>query len=792
MGPAYRPGNHVLKRPADSRLPSVPRKEDALAAVFPKPWVVVLDSVRAGLAKAVKLLAILDGAVLAVSVLLALLVGAGVYRLRLALALQDATSGWAGEPVAAAAVFRQLGADALLALSVALLVQAVVLSAAPRKGSERSLSTVVRSGAGWLLLSLLLLTWGLACQSHYSTLLAMGTGLTAELLRESLNPAALREAAALLLPYEVALLMLPLLMTVLLTIGLRRWQRFYPVRWLGGLLLLLVPGLVGLGELQSVEPLPKAMLHHPVGFVVAELLHSRNTRQPHSPMALVGGTAHAAAATAVAAPVVSDAEPAAGDPSDAPEDAPTDDAAVLTGAPLELPLALTSPLFAHPVSERPIRKRLPALSASAPKAFNIVVILMESTGFDYALKPVGDAGVAMPFLQSLTQRGYFLANHYSPGNSSPRGIASLLSGLYVLPEVGIFDVRKDNHLPSLTSYLGARYQRFLVTPASLDWYFPHAFLQHSGWSELFGYHALPIRKNAPGGRSHARDEAETVSFFLQRLTTAATEAAGNPFVGVYYSFVAHWPYPDYGEATHFQKPIRPLNAYLNNLRYLDQQIERIFIKAKELNLDQNTIFVIAGDHGEGFGQHPHNYTHSRQSYNENYRTPALIINPQLFPPKVITAPTSHVDILPTLLDALGVAYDSRRLQGESLFQEQLSRKYIFLYGNENTVSSISEDQIKLQISFKDKSCWAFDLKVDSGENKRLKCDAYNEQRLALIEYRKNQQIALRRYNAQMQALPPGSPPPALPTQQVRASADGAQDAGPVATVAQQTGRQRAN
>ena len=156
MGPAYRPGNHVLERPADSRLPSVPRKEDALAAVFPKPWVVVLDSVRVGLAKAVKLLAILDGAVLAVSVLLALLVGAGVYRLRLALALQDATSGWAGEPVAAAAVFRQLGADALLALSVALLVQAVVLSAAPRKGSERSLSTVVRSGAGWLLLLLLL------------------------------------------------------------------------------------------------------------------------------------------------------------------------------------------------------------------------------------------------------------------------------------------------------------------------------------------------------------------------------------------------------------------------------------------------------------------------------------------------------------------------------------------------------------------------------------------------------------------------------------------------------------
>jgi membrane-anchored protein YejM (alkaline phosphatase superfamily) len=299
----------------------------------------------------------------------------------------------------------------------------------------------------------------------------------------------------------------------------------------------------------------------------------------------------------------------------------------------------------------------------------------------------------------------------------------------------------------------------------LDWYFPHSFLEHSGFSELWGYHALPVRHNAPGGRAHARDEAETVSFFLRRfdeLVPAGKPAA--PTVAVYYSFIAHWPYPDYGEATHILKPVRPINNYYNNLRYLDQQIERIFNHLKERNLLDDTIVVIAGDHGEAFGQHAHNYTHSRASYNENYRTPALIYNPRLFPPRVFTAPTSHVDVLPTLLDAMGVAYDGRWLQGESLYQDRFRRKYIFLYGNEDTVSSISEDLIKLQISFKHNSCWVFDLKVDSDERKPLSCAPHKEQQQALLLYRNNQRIALRRLNQKGQlhgsaSLVPAPVPP---------------------------------
>ncbi len=700
----------------------------------------------------------------ALAVLGALLVSAVAYRLRLTQALRDPAAGWGGEPVPWLAMLRQLGADAMLAAGGAALVLALAQLGSRLPGRWQTGARAV----GMAVLFLLLLAWGALCQSHQSTLLATGSGLSIELLRESLALAALREALLLLLPGELAFLLLPLLAFALLLLVRRARARQVVARCLLGLTA--AAGMWALGA--PAAALPESLLHHPVGFVAADAWRTHRAHSRPGPQVASAGPQPTATADAVD-PAAPEAAPEA-----APGDEPPADAPSPIGAAADLVLALPAPQFAHPEGERPIRKLVPAAAGARP--YNILWVLMESTGLDYALKPTpgSDGKVAMPFLQSLTQQGYFLSNHFSAGNSSPRGIFSLLSGLYVMPEVAIFDVRKDVYLPSLGSYLGARYQRFLVTPASLDWYFPHSFLLHSGFGELWGYHALPVRKNAPGGRAHARDEAETVSFFLHRLDELAASASSpatgdkaappsSPFAAVYYSFIAHWPYPDYGESTHLLKPVRPLNNYYNNLRYLDQQIERIYDHLKQKNLLEDTIVVFAGDHGEAFGQHQHNYTHSRASYNENYRTPALLLNPRLFPPRVFTAATSHVDILPTLLDALGLAYDPKRLQGESLYQDKFRRKYIFLYGNEDTVSSISEDLIKLQISFKNNACWAFDLKLDPEEKRHLSCLSYKEQQQALLLYRNNQRVALRRYNREAQATAGPTAAPSPPPVAVR-------------------------
>lgn len=699
--------------------------------------------------------------------LVALLIGTLFYRLRLAAALADPRL-WAGDPIPQGQVLRQLLPDGFLTLTVGAAGLLLAL-AAGRLGRRWPR---LAQAAGVLVWTVLLFLYGMLCQAQRGTLLATGTGLTLELLREALEPAALAESMHLLdgsdlvgvvLPPLVFLLARPLLGRLVRRTGHTPIapQQLGTRAVTGGLVAAL--GLACLAALVPAAPIGEAALHHPVGALCAELLR----RGPSVP------TGAAAAATSPG-PEASPGADRGDDPGDTRDDAADHASGSVAIGPIAAPptMELTGPLFLRDPAGPPIKKQLPD---AGPRPRNVLVILMESTGVDYALKPQPDGRVAMPFLADLGRRGTLLANHFSAGNSSPRGIFSLMSGLYVMPEVAIWDVRKDVRLPSLVSYLGGGRRAFLVTPASLDWYFPHAFMQHAGFDELWGYHALPVRRNAPGGRSHARDEGETVGFFLKRL--AETRAAGAPFVAVYYSFVAHWPYPDYGDDTHFLSPTRPQNLYYNNLHYLDKQIERIYKKCEELGLIEDTIIAIAGDHGESFGQHPHNYTHSRMSYNENFRTPALLLHPRLFPPRRVTEPTSHVDFAPTLLDGMGVSYDPHFLQGESLFQDRFQRRYIFLYGNEDTLSSISNELIKMQISLRDNSCWVFDLKTDPGETKRLSCQLYRSQQEALLTYRKSQPASLRRYNEYMRR---GGTlqPPALPQQPA------SRPTAPGATVAQ--------
>lgn len=674
-----------------------------------------------------------------------------LYRLRLGLTLGDT---FASEvPLPLRAVLRQLGADTLFCLGVAALIflgaQLCGLSGLFTSDGHRRVARPLRA-VGYGGLGLLLLLCGVLAQTQHGVFFSTGNGLTAELLRESLELNAIREIVSILSPLEHTVILFPVLAFLLLRLAPQRLRQ--GLEWgtsaLAGLALLLA-------LLLPAAPLPEALLHHPVAYVLIDLAH-------HSQKRSLLGEANAAATRdgqtldpkLLLPPTDGDGPP--------PEDDEANAAWLLRDG-AELPsLALTSSPFV--VDDKAAKKTLPAAAGRRP--YHILYIVMESTGFDLALRSLGGAAtqrgddVAMPFLRTLSTQGYFLANHYASGNSSPRGIFSLLSGLYVMPEVAIFDVSKNNYLPSLSSYLGPRYRSFLVTPGSLDWYFPQAFLLHSGLSELWGYHALPVKKTAPGGRAHARDEAESVSFFLRRLDEQL--ATGQPVLSVYYSFVAHWPYPDYGPTTHVAHPGRPQNAYCNNLRYLDQQIERIYKHLQARRVLDDTIVVLAGDHGEAFGQHAHNYTHSRMSYNENVRTPALLLNAGLFPPRVVTQPTSHVDVLPTLLDALGLSYDESRLQGESLFRERFRRKYIFFYGNEDTLSSVSAEDMKLQIGLRDGSCWAFNLRSDPEERHRLSCGgspALKEQQTATLLYRRHQATALRRYN---QLAKRGLPPLATP------------------------------
>jgi len=396
-----------------------------------------------------------------------------------------------------------------------------------------------------------------------------------------------------------------------------------------------------------------------------------------------------------------------------------------------------------------VRNQMKPVKFLPPKnnhPWNIVFFIMESVGTRYMFDTSSGNPMPMPFLHRISKESWHLKRHYTSSNISTKAIFSLLSGLYDFFNQETFGIRSDASVPSIHNFLAESYDRFLVTPSPIKWYFPTEFVKNSGLTEMHYFENLNFRIKEELhslGRYIGRDEVQTVDFFIQRM-----DKAREPFLGIYFSFTAHLPYFDYGPEYHIVKDDgRAISRYYNTLNLLDHMIKRIYDHLQKQGLLERTILVIVGDHGQAFGQHhPDNYMHHRYSYNENLETPAIIYQPALFRPKTFEIPTSHVDILPTLLDAMRIPCDPLLFDGESLFNHQLGRKYIFFYGHEGSISSLDTEQIKVQYSLKKNRCWAFDLKMDPGEKNPLDCSSYKLQLEALHQFVNDHDSSLIQYN----------------------------------------------
>ena len=675
---------------------------------------------------------------LALQVLAALLLFGLLYRARLYYALSGHGVRPLGfRPSAYSLVFlsKYYWGELLVALIFA---QATWVAQTAVETLRRPRVRVAARVFGLVLLHVAFAAIAIICQSHLSLMFSMNVGLSYEAMVEGLTAGGFGESFRLIRWVDYLFLLSPWLLLWGLVALPDRIDRYRnraaaALALVSTLALVLQPG-------RGSPAVPLAIRRSPVWFTALDTLRTRRGRGGFSiaPAKLAGAPRPALAARTKGAPPVAPRPPAQ-----------------------RRSVQLVDPLFVVPkLLSRGVHGAdggaVPKVSGAKPapagadRRWNLVVVVMESVGARYLfrvsdrrLPPHMRARVPMPFVQRLSRRATFLANHYSPSNSSARSVFSIFSGMYPMPEVAMFSTKRRTILPSLFSLLPRDYQRFLVSPASLSWYFPRYYLRASGLEEMYGLRRLKQVKLRHTGMARTRDEPETTGFFIRRMARAK-----EPFVGVYVSFVAHYPYPDYGGEYRLLPPTRNYHRYLNNLRLLDRQIERIVGGLESTGRMERTIVMLVGDHGEAFGQHKGNWTHSRWSYNENFQTPAILYQPALFSPRRVERLTLHIDLLPTLLDAMRLSYNPRLLQGESLLQPELRRRYAFLYGNENTLSAIGRDGMKVQLSFKFRRCWAYDLASDPDERRRLGCKRVRAQAAAVLRFHAYQRRMLRDYVAQ--------------------------------------------
>jgi arylsulfatase A-like enzyme len=200
-----------------------------------------------------------------------------------------------------------------------------------------------------------------------------------------------------------------------------------------------------------------------------------------------------------------------------------------------------------------------------------------------------------------------------------------------------------------------------------------------------------------------------------------------PFFAMTWTQQTHHPYSvshDQEEMTfsHSNEPTPDRyyrGQYLNALRESDRQLGRLFNGLRQRQLDQRTIVIIVGDHGEAFGW-PHNtFTHGARVYDECLHVPFIIWSPKLYAGgQRSSAIGGLLDLGPTILDLCGVAQPPA-WQGMSLVDPAHPPRAYFSAVNDGYYLAVRDGRWKYIYNVTLGKEELFDLAADPHEQKNL-------------------------------------------------------------------------
>ena len=131
---------------------------------------------------------------------------------------------------------------------------------------------------------------------------------------------------------------------------------------------------------------------------------------------------------------------------------------------------------------------------------------------------------------------------------------------------------------------------------------------------------------------------------IPEAPSQADTLAGRP--GCHEDFVITWPkmtYPQQADMAY-----RRLYYYLHKV--VDKAVGRIMQSLHDSGMADDTIVVMTSDHGDLIGAHSGMFQKWYNAYDESIRVPMLVSGPGVATPAGgHTIPTSHVDLIPTLM-----------------------------------------------------------------------------------------------------------------------------------------------
>jgi arylsulfatase A-like enzyme/Flp pilus assembly protein TadD len=305
----------------------------------------------------------------------------------------------------------------------------------------------------------------------------------------------------------------------------------------------------------------------------------------------------------------------------------------------------------------PGRNRIRLPGAPSP---NVLLITLDTTRADH-LGCYGYRSAKTPSLDGLARDGIRFSRVYCPAPLTLPSHCSIMTGLYPLKH----GVRNNGHdLPSGIKTLANILKGHGYATAA----FVSSFSVDSrfGLNRGFDVYDDQFQSELPIKSQNAERPAEGT---FARFSRWLDKNSGAKFFCWVHYYDPHLPY-DPPSPYREEFGGRP---YDGEIAYMDHYIGALLEGLKDKGILGNTLVVVAGDHGEGFGNKVE-IGHGLFLYEETLRVPLIFYHPGIFRrPRVVEGSVRLVDAAPTILEILGLNAEAADMQGQSLIARIGSR-----------------------------------------------------------------------------------------------------------------------
>lgn len=310
---------------------------------------------------------------------------------------------------------------------------------------------------------------------------------------------------------------------------------------------------------------------------------------------------------------------------------------------------------------RPTGTRADIAKLSQRHDTNVVFILIDTLRKDH-LSSYGYRRKTSPYMDRFASTGVRFANDDSQSTWTKCSMASLWTSTYPTTN-GV--TRKEDALPPAVHMPAEIIKADGFTTAGL---------YRNGWVEpKFGFgQGFDVYVKPPVDASVIRRIHRTASEGPKLagsdwdVTTSAREFLRSHRHQRFFLYLHYMDVHQY--VTETKSAIfgsSHMDSYDNAINWVDRNVADVVSELENLGIMDKTIVVIAADHGEAFGEHG-TEGHAQNVYKEVDEVPLIFMFPFFLKPGVvIKAPIENVDIMPTILDLLGLPIPAGS-QGHSL------------------------------------------------------------------------------------------------------------------------------